>query len=913
MPVFDVTFTSLTAAFTFNGDGKDDFFGYSVSGAGDINGDGFADVIVGAMFDDNNIRFNSGSAQVLSGTDGSVLYTFNGDGSDDRFGESVSSAGDVNGDGFDDVIVGSFRDDNNGRVDSGSARVLSGSDGSVLFTFNGDGARDYFGTSVSGAGDVNGDGFADVIVGASWDDNNGDRSGSARVLSGVDGAVLYSFDGDSAYDSFGGSVSAAGDVNGDGFADVIVGARFDYNSGPDPSGSARVLSGVDGAVLYSFNGDSANDSFGGSVSAAGDVNGDGFDDLVVGAFGDDNNGPTSGSARVLSGADGSVLFNFDGDGADDRFGFSVSGAGDVNGDGFDDLIVGAYKDDNNGLTDSGSARILSGADGTVLFMFDGDGADDRFGISVSGAGDVNGDGFADIIVGASRDDNNGLSNSGSARLFTTIGSGRLNAVRSATEGGAAVVIDSDVAVADAAFDALNGGNGDYHGAAFTVARQGGADVDDTFSFGAMANVTVSGGNFQVFGVTIATFIASAGMLSVAFTNANGTAPSKALVNEILQAAQISTVEQAPGAGIIKKLVFEWSFSDGVDTLIDTFFLAETGIDSDDIIIGTSGVNIIDSGIGSDIVSGRTGADILSGNIGNDTLNGQGGSDTLNGDAGDDILVGGVGNDTLNGGDDSDRLYGQGGVDLLFGDGGNDDLHGQAGADRLDGGAGDDRLFVDSADSLIQGGSGFDTVYALAGQALNFNVATANVEWVYGHSGADILNAATAITRVVLHGRGNDDQLTTGSGDDTQIGGAGNDTMNGGGGLDRLYGQIGMDTINGEAGNDQLFGQQDNDILNAGAGRDFLFGGAGDDTLTGGGLDAERDLFVFQTGAGIDIITDYEDGVDRIQFRAIAATTQFSDLAIANDGGGNAVVTYSEGTVTLNGIDQSLLDASDFLF
>ena len=139
------------------------------------------------------------------------------------------------------------------------------------------------------------------------------------------------------------------------------------------------------------------------------------------------------------------------------------------------------------------------------------------------------------------------------------------------------------------------------------------------------------------------------------------------------------------------------------------------------------------------------------------------------------------------------------------------------------------------------------------------------------------------------------------------------SITGGGGNDRLYGQTQDDTINGGTGNDSLYGQQNNDILNAGTGRDFLFGGTGDDTLTGGGADLERDLFVFQTAGGTDTITDYEDGVDRIQFRSIAGTSNFAALTIANNGSGDAVVTYSEGSVTLTGIDQSLLDASDFIF
>ena len=362
----------LVAGPTFLGDAAGDQFGRSVSGAGDVNGDGFADLIVGASGDDNNGSY-SGSARVFSGLDGSVLHTFLGDAAGDRFGRSVSGAGDVNGDGFDDLIVGAYGDDDNGSS-SGSARVFSGVDGSVLHTFLGDAAGDYFGSSVSGAGDVNGDGFDDLIVGAFGDDDNGSNSGSARVFSGVDGSVLHTFLGDAAGDRFGRSVSEAGDVNGDGFDDLIVGAYGDDDNGSF-SGSARVFSGVDGSVLHTFLGDATADFFGTSVSGAGDVNGDGFADLIVGADGDDDNGTYSGSARVFSGVDGSVLHTFLGDAAGDRFGRSVSGAGDVNGDGFDDLIVGAYGDDDNGSS-SGSARVFSGVDGSVLHTFLGDAAGD---------------------------------------------------------------------------------------------------------------------------------------------------------------------------------------------------------------------------------------------------------------------------------------------------------------------------------------------------------------------------------------------------------------------------------------------------------------------------------------------------------------------------------------------------------
>ncbi len=397
---------------TFNGDHPGDYLGYSVSGAGDVNNDGYGDLIVGAYRDDNN-GADSGTTRVFSGVDGSILHAFNGDSAGDWSGYAVSSAGDVNGDGYGDLIVGASRDGNNGNF-SGSARVFSGVDGSILYTFNGDNENDYFGVSVSDAGDVNGDGYGDLIVGATFDDNNGADSGSARVFSGVDGSILYTFNGDSEGDWFGVSVSDAGDVDGDSRGDLIVGAYLDDNNGYR-SGSARVFSGMDGSILYTFNGDDENNYFGFSVDGAGDVNNDGYGDLIVGAYRDDNNGTESGSARVFSGADGAILYTFAGDSAGDFFGRSVSGIGDINNDGYADLMVGADEDDNNG-TSSGSVRIFSGVNGSILYNLNGDSEGDGFGRSVSGAGDVNNDGYPDVIVGAYGDDNNDIF-SGSARVI----------------------------------------------------------------------------------------------------------------------------------------------------------------------------------------------------------------------------------------------------------------------------------------------------------------------------------------------------------------------------------------------------------------------------------------------------------------------------------------------------------------
>ncbi|PCJ52667.1 MAG: hypothetical protein COA70_11780 [Planctomycetota bacterium] len=392
----------------------------SVSGAGDVNGDGFADLIVGANLDDPGGLHDAGSAYVYSGADGSLLHQLDGGAAEDFFGWTVSGAGDVNGDGFADVIVGARAAAPGGLHRAGSAYVYSGADGSLLHQWDGGAAIDLFGSSVSGAGDVNSDGFADVIVGAfAADPGSLSQAGSAYVYSGVNGSLLYQWDGGASGDRFGDSVSDAGDVNGDGFADVIVGAGSAAPGGLVEAGSAYVYSGADGSLLHQWDGGTPGDRLGSSVSGAGDVNGDGSVDVIVGA---DLASPgglgAAGSAYVYSGADGSLLRQWDGGTTGDRFGSSVSGAGDVNGDGFADLIVGASLADPGGLLSAGSAYVYSGADGSLLQQWDGEALWDAFGSSVSGAGDVNGDGFADVIVGVPYVDAGGREHSGSAYVYS---------------------------------------------------------------------------------------------------------------------------------------------------------------------------------------------------------------------------------------------------------------------------------------------------------------------------------------------------------------------------------------------------------------------------------------------------------------------------------------------------------------
>ena len=371
-----------------------------MAGAGDVDGDGAPDVIVGVPFYDTG-AISAGAAFVFAGSPTGIasgspaiakteLLSHQ---TDSFFGKSVAGAGDVDGDGYADVIVGA-PGYMSGAIEAGAAFVFRGGPTGIADAdtttaaaeLGGDQENAYFGESVAGAGDVNGDGYADVIVGAkdyTWGVYDGGAAfvflgGAAGIANGNSLAAATRLESNEESSYFGESVAGAGDVNGDGYADVIVGAPY-YTSGGADKGAAFVFLGsatgvADGNPATAATRLESNEEssyFGGSVAAAGDVNGDGYADVIVGSrLHDIGTGmlyaPNVGAAYVFHGGTAGIA---DGDPstatylsyprqASSNFGVSVAGAGDVNGDGYADVIVGA---DRFGVTAAGAAYVFHGS------------------------------------------------------------------------------------------------------------------------------------------------------------------------------------------------------------------------------------------------------------------------------------------------------------------------------------------------------------------------------------------------------------------------------------------------------------------------------------------------------------------------------------------------------------------------
>jgi hypothetical protein len=396
---------TITPPTTFSGY-SDGLAGFSVANAGDVNGDGFSDVLVGAP-EASNGQANEGLAFLYYGSANGLAampdLNLEMNIASARFGYSVATAGDVNGDGYADVVIGAPEAGGTGR-----AYIFQGGPGGLsstpVLTLNG-AAASRFGHSVSTAGDINSDGFSDVLIGAPSAGNLSVHLGSVLGLTTTPHELLPNPQVGSNY---GWAVATAGDVNGDGYSDIVVGAP-DYTNDQAGEGVAFVYHGSEDGLVLPFvrrlERNQAGARFGYSVAGAGDMNGDGYFDVVVGA-------PRWTVGQALEGAITYYLSSSTGVPAVGvsiesnnngwQLGSSVAEGGDINGDGYAEMLVGApYA--TNGHSEEGRVFIYHGRPGGpfsgALSLWEPNVIGRRASWAVAGGGDIDGDGFSDVIVG----------------------------------------------------------------------------------------------------------------------------------------------------------------------------------------------------------------------------------------------------------------------------------------------------------------------------------------------------------------------------------------------------------------------------------------------------------------------------------------------------------------------------------
>lgn len=358
------------------GETKGAQFGWIARNIGDVDGDGVADWTTSApSYAVENQP--AGRVYAYSGKRGTLLWQQTGD-PGAQLGTGIEGAGDTNADGIPDVIAGA--------PGSGFAYVYSGRDGKLLRKLGSGSASDMFGRHTSTAGDVNGDGYDDVLIGAPGV-NGG--AGAAYVHSGKDGSVLLSLNGEKANDAFGSTVGGRRD------AFLLVGAP---GAGPRGTGRVYAFRGLSATPRFVFDSDETGAAFGGMfTSIPGDTNGDGVPDLFVSDWSNRAKGTSTGRVYVYSGSDGKVLLTLTGEAAGDGFGTSDSIAGDVDGDGYADLLVGAWQQ-AGGAPSGGKAYLYSGKTGRLLAAYTCKTAGDTFGFDTANLGDIDGDGTIDFLV-----------------------------------------------------------------------------------------------------------------------------------------------------------------------------------------------------------------------------------------------------------------------------------------------------------------------------------------------------------------------------------------------------------------------------------------------------------------------------------------------------------------------------------
>ena len=468
IPRMDTDLSDSNASFL--GEDAGDLAGDQVATAGDVNGDGYDDFLIGAVSDDDMDTFAGQVYLVLGKKNGwskdtnlsTASASFLGEKEDDYLGDSIAGVGDVNDDGFDDFMIGARGNDEEGWG-TGQAYLFMGRlDGwtmdtnvtSAYASFQGEHQYDHASGSLAGAGDVNGDGYDDILIGASGSDKGGEGTGQTYLVLGkkfgwrMDSSLKYvdaSFVGEEVGTAIATDLAGAGDVNGDGYDDFLISSQWNNDGGENTGQTYLFFGRPEGWSMHtniseadaSFHGEKVNDAAGYSVAGAGDVNADGFDDFLIGSRRSGDGGDIAGQTYLILGkADGWSMdtslseadASFWGENEADFAGCSVAGVGDFNGDGYDDFLIGASSNDDKESGAGQTYLILGRAKGWSMDVrlsaanasFWGEGKGDNSGRSLAGAGDVNGDGYDDILIGAPHNDDAGESAGQTYLIFASV-------------------------------------------------------------------------------------------------------------------------------------------------------------------------------------------------------------------------------------------------------------------------------------------------------------------------------------------------------------------------------------------------------------------------------------------------------------------------------------------------------------
>jgi hypothetical protein len=363
----------------FDGESANDQFGWIARAIGDVDGDGVPDFVTSAPTKSIG-GANAGRVYVYSTKSGKLLWSVDGH-PNDRLGIGIEAAGDANHDGIPDVVASA--------PGAGKAYILDGQDGKILVTMTAENAADSFGRHVAGVGDVNHDGYADVIIGAP---GNNKSTGAAYVYSGRDGKLLLKLTGESEGDQFGAAVTGYTGKTG---TLLVVGAP---GAGSGRRGRTYVYKSLGQKPAFTFDADENGQALGAMfLSIPGDLDGDGFPDVYASDFSDNGKAPGAGRIYLYSGKDGHRLYSLSGETPGEGFGTSSSTAGDVDGDGYPDLIVGSWQY-SVAANSAGRVYLYSGKDGRLMKTYTCRIPGDTLGFDAVGMGDVDHDGTVDFLL-----------------------------------------------------------------------------------------------------------------------------------------------------------------------------------------------------------------------------------------------------------------------------------------------------------------------------------------------------------------------------------------------------------------------------------------------------------------------------------------------------------------------------------